>query len=476
MISELTLGFFLQALTHYQATGAEPAVSCLVVDSREVVPGSVFVALTGQKRDGHDYVADAFARGAVAAMVERPFPDFPQLDLRQNAPIPQPLPIPVCLLVADAVAAMQVVAQKWRDQFSTCVVGITGSVGKTTTKELVHGVLAQRFNTLKSPGNRNSVLGLPPVLLQFRPEHEYAVLEMAMYTQGEIARLCELARPTIGVVTMIAPVHLERAGSLEGIVAAKQELVEALPADGVAILNLDDARVIHMAAHTQARVFTYGLHHYANLWASDIHSMGLQGVHFTLNYQGEAVHLKIPLLGQHNVHTALRAAAVGLVAGLAWEEIVVGLTQTPAQLRLLTVLGPHNSLIIDDSYNASPDSVLAALNLLDDLNGRHVAVLGDMLELGYMEESSHRLVGRRVADVAQLLVAVGRRARWIAEEALHVGMSPLDVFMVEDAETAVSLLATHLRAQDIILVKGSLAMRMDRIVTALRQAASWHSH
>ncbi|MBE2221310.1 MAG: UDP-N-acetylmuramoyl-tripeptide--D-alanyl-D-alanine ligase [Anaerolineae bacterium] len=465
----LTLDFFLQVLTKRETTDNRTAVSCVVVDSREAVPGSVFVALPGEKVDGHDYVPAAFANGAIAALIERELPNFPTLDLRTDQPTPDVRTItpPLCLLVDDTVQAMQAVAQAWRAQFDTKVIGITGSVGKTSTKELTYSVLSQRFRTLKSPGNRNSILGLPPVLLQLQPTHEMAVFEMGMYTTGEIARLCEMAKPTIGVVTMIGPVHLERAGSMEAIVAAKRELVEALPANGTAILNKDNARTMSMAAHTKARIFTYGLNPSADLWADNIESMGLEGIRFTLHQGREALHVQVPLIGRHSVHTSLRAAAVGLATGMRWEEIVAGLASSRAQLRLVAVPGPNGSTIIDDTYNSSPDSAMAALNLLNDLDGRHIAVMGDMLELGYMEEEGHRLVGRRIADVAQVLVTMGKRARWFAEEALKVGMRADRVFMVDDAETAVSTLQDLIQPHDMVLVKGSLGMKMSRIVTEL---------
>jgi UDP-N-acetylmuramoyl-tripeptide--D-alanyl-D-alanine ligase len=465
----LSIGHFLSALTPYETTGHEPAVSCVVVDSREAVPGSVFVALIGENVDGHNYVADAFARGAQAAIVARPLPECGHsLDLRTGQPAPEiGWQTPFCLVVDDPVAAMQAIATAWRNRFDVRVVGITGSVGKTSTKELVNAVLSRRFRTLKSPGNRNSILGLPPVLMELRPFHQYAVLEMGMYTPGEIARLCAMSRPAVGVVTIVGPVHLSRAGSLEAIVAAKQELVEALPADGVAILNKDDERVMSMAAHTPARIFTYGLDPAADLWADNIHSMGLEGIRFTLHYQQEALSVQAQLLGRHSVHTALRATAVGLVEGLGWDDIVTGLATSRAQLRLVAVPGPRGSTIIDDTYNSSPDSAMAALNLLHDLDGRHVAVLGDMLELGYLEESAHRLVGRRAAEVADVLVAVGPRGRWIGEEARAVGFPASRVFIVDDLATAVATLREIIAPQDMILIKGSLGMNMSRIVAAL---------
>ncbi|MCP4423713.1 MAG: UDP-N-acetylmuramoyl-tripeptide--D-alanyl-D-alanine ligase, partial [Chloroflexi bacterium] len=313
----------------------------------------------------------------------------------------------------------------------------------------------------------NNEIGLPLSLLKLQRHHQRAVLEMGMYTTGEISQLCALAQPEIGVLTIIGPVHLERAGSMEAIVAAKQELVEALPEYGTAILNKDDERVMGMAARTKAGIFTYGLDRGADLWADDIHSMGLEGMRFTLHHGNEAMRVHVPLLGRHSVHTALRAAAVGLVDGLSWPEIIAGLSETTAQLRLVAVPGPKDSIIIDDTYNSSPDSVMAACNLVQDLDGRRVVVLGDMLELGHMEEESHRLVGRRVADMAHILIAVGPRGRIIGEEALRVGMASDRVFMADDAVTAVPILEEIIQEKEIILVKGSLGMRMDRIVAAL---------
>ncbi|NJN55340.1 MAG: hypothetical protein HC804_11610 [Anaerolineae bacterium] len=215
------------------------------MDSREVVPDCLFVAYKGEQVDGHDFVAEAFARGAIAALVARPLTgDHATIDFRAGQPSPYPLPLstvtPVCLVVSDPIATLQASARAWRARFAVQVIGITGSVGKTSTKELTHAVLAQQFNTFKSPGNRNSILGLPMALFGLQPQHQKAVLEMAMYVPGEIATLCEMTQPEIGVVTLIGAVHLERAGSMEAIVAAKRELVEALPAHGVAILNRDD--------------------------------------------------------------------------------------------------------------------------------------------------------------------------------------------------------------------------------------------
>lgn len=463
-----TLGDILEALTDYRPTREEPAVSSFVVDSREAIPGSAFIAFQGENVDGHDYVVDAFARGAIAALVEH-LPatgEWATLDTRAGYTV-APDRLPVCIVVENTMTALQQIARAWRARFNVRVIGITGSVGKTSTKELVAAVLSQRFRTLKSEGNQNNEIGVPLTLLNLRPYHERAVIEMGMYAQGEIDLLCDLARPVIGVVTIIGPVHLERLGSMEAIAAAKRELVVALPEDGTAVLNMDDPRVMEMATFTQARVFTYGLDSNADLWADQIKSMGLDGVRFTLHHRDETLTVRVPLLGRHNVHTALRATAIGLIEGLGWEEIIAGLGAMSSQLRLVVIPGPRDSLLIDDTYNSSPDSALAALNLLEDLDGRHIAVLGDMLELGDAEFHAHQVVGRRAAEVADLLITVGKRAETIAREATGAGLAVDHVRMVGDAPEAVPLLEEMVNPGDVILIKGSLGMKMDRIVTAL---------
>jgi UDP-N-acetylmuramoyl-tripeptide--D-alanyl-D-alanine ligase len=470
----LHLGHILEMLTDYRPSGNEPAISSFVVDSREATPGCVFVAFTGENVDGHDFIPDAFRRGAIAALAQKPVSiDDDRLtlvDAREGYSSANELidgRMRVYILVDNTLLALQQLARGWRARFDIRIIGITGSVGKTSTKELIHAVLSRRFHTLKSTGNQNNEIGVPLALLNLRPAHERAVIEMGMYAQGEISVLCDMAQPHIGVVTMIGPVHLERLGSMEAIVAAKRELVEVLPQAGVAVLNQDDPLVMGMAEFTRARIFTYGLDSKADLWADDIESMGLKGIHFTMHHQGESLSVKVPLLGRHSVHTALRATAVGLIEGMPWSEIVSGLGALTSQLRLVVIPGPHGALLIDDTYNSNPDSALAALNLLDDLEGRGIAVLGDMLELGEAEIRAHRLVGRRAADVADYVITVGNRARVIAREAVATGLPSDRVFMFEDAPETIRLLEEIIQPGDVVLIKGSLGMRMDRIVTAL---------
>lgn len=478
----LTMADIIEALSGRRPEGAGQVITEAVVDSRQVIPGALFVALPGEYHDGHDFVAEAFERGAHVALVQRDLGTaYHILDLRSakmatkplHMPAPHvpiaPVEVPLCIWVDDVLSALQQAARFWRRKLSLRVIGITGSVGKSTTKELVGEVLDQRYSTLRNPGNQNNEIGLPLTLLRLSEGHERAVLEMGFYVPGEIALLCDIARPHVGVITNIGTVHAERAGDQETIARGKAELVQALPPAplGTAILNYDDPWVKAMAGQTQAQVFFYGLDPRADLWADNVEGLGLEGIRFQLHYHNEVIHMRVPLIGRHSVHTALRAAAVGLVEGLTWQEIVSGLRSEHTQLRLVAVRAESGALILDDTYNASPESTLAALNLLDELEGRKVAVLGDMLELGPYEQQGHEMVGLRAARVADVLVTVGARAHMIAQSARQAGLPFQVIHEVEEAGEAIPLLRSSLQKHDVVLVKGSRGMRMDRIVAAL---------
>ena len=470
----LTLADMVEALTGMRPKGALPVITDAVVDSRQVIPGALFVAMSGENMDGHDFVQDAFQRGAACALVQKTgCSEVPMIDLRKGAtrPTRQAFPDdgPLCLLVEDTLKALQKIAQYWRSKLNVKVIGITGSVGKSTTKEVVTDVLSQRYTTLKNKGNLNNEIGLPLTLLGLSEGHQRAVLEMGFYVPGEIALLCKLAQPTIGVVTNIGTVHAERAGDQDTIARGKAELVQALPSNGTAILNYDDGRVRKMAELTRARVFFYGLDAEADLWADEVVGLGLEGIRFRLHYLGETLHLRVPLIGRHSVHTALRAAAVGLVDGLDWQEIVSGLRTGTTQLRLMAVRTQDGAIVLDDTYNASPESTMAALNLLEELDGRRVAVLGDMLELGRYEARGHEMVGIRAAQVVELLVTVGERGRLIAKAARSSGLLDAKITELGDPQHAIEWLQKRLQPGDVVLIKGSRGMRMDRITAALER-------
>ena len=268
-------------------------------------------------------------------------------------------------------------------------------------------------------------------------------------------------------MTNIGTVHAERAGSQEAIARGKSELIQALPSDGVAILNFDDQWVRKMEEKSKARVFFYGLSPEADLWADQIEGLGLDGIRFRLHYKGETLYSHVPMIGRHSVHTALRAAAVGLNDGLTWQEIFEGLSHGHAQLRLVAVRSKTGALILDDTYNASPESMLAALNLLDEMDGRKIAVLGDMLELGPYEKQGHELVGMRAAQVVKTLITLGPRAHMLAQAARRAGMAPLHIFEFEQVEPIMDWLNKNLTSNDAVLIKGSHGLRMDRITATL---------
>ena len=469
----LTIADALEALTNFRPQ-AVTVITEAVIDSRQVIPGSMFIAIPGERADGHDYIGEAFRKGASFALVQRDVDaSFRTLDLRAVSSADsftgQDFSIPLCLRVENTVTALQQIARHWRRKLDLRVVGITGSVGKSTTKEMIAEVLSTRFRTLKTPGNLNNEIGLPLTVLRLGPGYQCAVMEMGFYAIGEIAFLCDIALPQIGVLTNIGTVHAERAGSQEVIARGKSELVQALPPapEGVAILNFDDPWVRKMEEKTRARVFFYGLSPEAHLWADQVVGLGLDGIRFRMHYAGETLHVKIPLIGRHSVHTALRAAAVGLAEGMNWQEILEGLSQGHTQLRLAAVRSQTGALLLDDTYNASPESMLAALNLLDELEGRKLAVLGDMLELGPYERGGHEMVGLRAAQVVDVLVTFGPRARMIAEAARRAGMKKTSVLEFEDFDPMLEWLKDNLSKNDAVLIKGSHGLRMDRIAAML---------
>jgi UDP-N-acetylmuramoyl-tripeptide--D-alanyl-D-alanine ligase len=469
----LTIADAIEAITGFRPQ-TTTVITEAVIDSRQTIPGSLFVAIPGEKSDGHNFIGEAFKRGASFALIQRDAgASFRTLDLRTVSSTDSFLNFdfttPFCLRVDNTVTALQQIARFWRRKLDLRVIGITGSVGKSTTKEMIAEVLSTRYRTLKSPGNLNNEIGLPLTMLRLSSGHQHAVMEMGFYVPGEIAFLCDIALPQIGVVTNVGTVHAERAGSQEAIARGKAELVQALPAapEGVAILNFDDPWVRKMEERTKARVFFYGLSPEAHLWADQVVGLGLEGIRFRLHYAGETLHVKIPLIGRHSVHTALRAAAVGLAENMNWQEILEGLNQGHTQLRLAAVRSENGALLLDDTYNASPESMLAALNLLDEIEGRKVAVLGDMLELGPYERGGHEMIGLRAAQVAEMLVTLGERAHIIADAARRTGMKKTAIFEFDEIDPLMEWMKTNLTKNDVVLIKGSHGLHMDRITASL---------
>jgi UDP-N-acetylmuramoyl-tripeptide--D-alanyl-D-alanine ligase len=420
-----------------------------IVDSRKAGRGDIFIALVGENVDGHDYVAEAARRGAAGAIVAHAV----DADIAQYI-VPSPL-----------IALQDLARLRRASRTKLKVIAVTGSVGKTTTKELIAAVLATRYPVLKNEGNLNSEIGLPMVLLEATTRHRRAVLEMGMWAEGEIALLCDIAQPDIGVVTTVGPSHLERLGTMDAIEREKGELPAAVSEDGVIVLNADDERVARMTERSDASVITYGLSPEADVRAEDIESHGLSGVKFTLVHgaEREAVYSHLP--GRALVSNALAAAAVGLVDELDLPDIAAALTAAQIPMRLAAHRGPNGSTIVDDSYNASPASMHAALDLLADVAGRKIAVLGDMRELGSAEREGHAEIGRHAAAVADTIYAVGDLGRWIGDAAIHAGAH--DVHIVIDKSEIAPALLPQLAPGDVVLLKASRALALETVLREL---------
>ncbi len=416
------------------------------------------MALRGERDDGHRYVAQALAAGAVAALVEHDV----TLPAGTDAAI---------VRVADSLRALQDLAMRWRERFPVRVVGITGSTGKTLAKEVTADILSRTLHVLRNEGNLNSETGLPMTLLHLEPTHQVAVLEMGMYAIGEIARLVEISRPEVGVVLAVHPTHLQRAGSLENIAEAKSELPRGLPAEGLAVLNADDPRVAAMATQTAAAVRTFGLTDAADVRATDVVSDGLDGVTFTLTAPWGERRMRSASPGRHLVPHALAAAAVAEHFAVPLAEVAAALeagSHAPHRMAIMDM--PGGATLVDDTYNASPVSVSAALAFLAETpigSGQRYAVLGDMLELGPDERALHERIGREAAGVLDGLVAVGERGRWIADAARAAGLTR--VATAPDAESALEVVERTLgpTAGDVLLVKASRGLALDRLVAAL---------
>ena len=428
-------------------------------DSRIVGRGEVFFALTAE-RDGHAFVGAAFANGAAAAVVER---------------IPDGVPEDAILIqVASVPHALRRLAEAIRVAHPIPAVGITGSIGKTTTKDVLAAALGARYRVLRTAASYNNEIGVPLTLLRLEPSHEVAVIELGFYVPGEIADLCALVRPRIGIITVIPdrPPHFSRTPSLGAIANGKAELIAALPPEGqggIALLNADDPRVRGLAGRTRARVVLFGESADAAVRATDVRVDGLEGLVFRAGYQGAEVTARLPLPGRHLLTSALAALGAAVELGVPLDEAAVALETVEPPAHRMNIRRAGDLTVIDDSYNASPAAVHAALALLRDAPGRRIAVLGDMLELGTLSAEAHELVGRDVATSADVLVAVGSLAATIAHTAGLAGLR--QVHRAVDAADALVRVRQILAPGDVVLVKGSRALALDRLADALVRPA-----
>ncbi|MDR2586766.1 MAG: UDP-N-acetylmuramoyl-tripeptide--D-alanyl-D-alanine ligase [Coriobacteriales bacterium] len=463
---------FSRALTVVPARDQQQVIQRLTWDSRNVQPDMLFVALPGERVDGNEFIVEAFERGAAVVIASRQVTEAERRVAQQYRA--------ALLYATDAQLALWRLASAWRESLDAKVIGITGSSGKTSTRALVSAVLERAFLTVSSIGNRNNEIGLPATVLSASSSTEMLVVEMAMRGLGQIEELAAIARPHIGVVTKIGPVHLELLGSKDNVARAKAEMISALPdGSGIAILNGDDPytpriRELARTFEREIRVLLFGLgaHNDIRAAALDFDEEGQPSFDLWLrDGQPRRVHLK--LRGEHSVYNALAAAATAVSLGVESRHIVAALEQAqPAPMRQVFSELEDGSLLIDDSYNANPDSMRAALEMLGRLpNDRpHIAVLGDMGELGVEAVDLHERIGRTAfLNNTDVLVTVGALARSYAQGALESGMGAERVIICADSEEALAALALLRADKPIMLVKGSRFMELDRLVALLKE-------
>jgi UDP-N-acetylmuramoyl-tripeptide--D-alanyl-D-alanine ligase len=436
---------FISAAEDFDREGTAQGYS---IDSRTIRAGELFFAVKGERFDGHDFVSAALENGAAAAVVRQ--------DQWHRYSWTTKL-----LVVDDTLIALQTLATAVRKVWGKPLVGVTGSAGKTTTKEAIAHVLGARFRVLKSEGNFNNHFGLPLMLLKLEPEHEVAVIEMGMSHAGEIRALAKIAHPEIGVVTNVAPVHLEFFDSLAGIARAKYELIESLPANGTAVLNADDEYVSQFGRDFKGRVVMYGTQVTADVRAENIEARGAEGSTFDVVTSGGRERASLPLVGEHNILNALAGVAAGLALGLKLSETVAALATLAPPDKRGQVVKLGNITVINDCYNSNPKALDAMTDALAAMPAvRRIVVAGEMLELGPMGEEMHRAAGQRVAaKKIDVLIGVRGLAQAMTESAKQSGAS---AEFVATPEEAGAWLARETRDGDVVLLKASRGVKLEK--------------
>lgn len=428
----------------------------VTTDTRKVEEGMLFVALKGEKFDGHDFIAEAAKKGAIGAIVNKDY-DVSRLE---------DVEIDI-LAVNDTLKAYQDLAKLWRSKFSIPVIGITGSNGKTTTKDLTAAVLSGKWNVLKTQANFNNEIGLPMTLLQLNKSYDVAVVEMGMRGLGQIKLLTDIAKPTIGVITNVGETHMELLGSIENIAKAKSEMAQAIEIDGKVVLNADDEHVAKMHEVTKARPIYFGINHAADVKAFNVKTVGEGKTEFDAFIGENMAHFTLNMLGIHNVYNCLAALAVGYACGLTIEEMQKGLASfKPTAMRFeYKKVGDFN--VINDAYNASPMSTKAALsNLVKVTDGRKILVMGDMFELGSVEVKAHEDIAVQAKEAGvSIIVTRGTLTQNTARKAREIGIP--EVYECANHEEAVAILKKVLQKDDTVLFKGSHGMHMEKIIELL---------
>lgn len=461
---DLTFGEVAGALGASTAA-ADRVAQGYSIDSRTVAEGQLFLAIKGPRFDGHDFVAQAFDHGAVGAVVSQEF--------WQGCSEPSRVPL---IPVSDTIWALQQLGHWIRKKWGRPLIAITGSAGKSTTKEMTAAILARRFKVHKSVGNLNNHIGLPLTLLGIEPEHEVAVAELAMSAAGEIAVLTRLAAPNVGVVTNVAAAHLEFFDSVDSIALAKKELIDNLPPDATAVLNYDDLRVREFARGFTGKTLTFGCSEGADFRALEVRADPSRGCRFRVQSQMLEGEFHLPLPGRHNVQNALGAMAAAAVLGASANDARDALEnfQPLAQRSEILTLST-GVLLISDCYNSNPLAMEKMLETLANWPGarRRIVVAGEMLELGHESPNLHRAVGRKAYEAGvDWLVAVGGDARFFVEGAEQAGMKSIKTKFFTTPEEASDYCHTLLRPGDVVLVKGSRAVQLEKVVNYLRSADS----
>ena len=429
----------------------EKEVSGVVIDSRLIAPDHLFIATVGERVDGHDYIASAHSKGAAAVVCEK---------------VPVDCNIPY-ILVENSFVALKQIAAWYRNQLSIKVVGITGSVGKTSTKEFISSVLSQKYQVLKTEGNFNNEIGLPLTILKIRDHHEVAVLEMGISDFGEMHRLSEIARPDICVLTNIGQCHLENLGSREGILKAKSEIFDFMKEEGFVCLNGDDDMLVTIHEVKGNKPVRFGFGEQNDVMATDLITLGLFGSTCNIWVKGKSFLATVPQPGEHMVLNALAATSVGALLGLTCEEIAAGISMVKALGGRSNIIRQENCTIIDDCYNANPVSMKSALDLLNIADTRKVAILGDMFELGVNEAKLHGEVGAYATEKGiDVLICVGNLSYHMYQAAAEHKKENLHYYKTR--EELISFLPELIKRDDTILIKASHGMGFESIVKALQ--------
>jgi UDP-N-acetylmuramoyl-tripeptide--D-alanyl-D-alanine ligase len=463
---EITIGEIVAAIGGSQASGSpDGVVQGLSTDSRAMVPGHLFLALQGERHDGHDFLEEAVGAGAGGLIVEAGRPIVEAIAGHDLAVI----------TVSSTITALGDLASWWRKRWGGKVIAVTGSNGKSTTKEMTAAILSLKAKTMKSPGNFNNLIGLPLSILALEPDQEMAVLEMGMNAVGEIARLTQIAGPDIGVITNVASAHLEGLGDLEGVAAAKGELLREMSTQSTAILNGDNKLTRGLASSFRGEIITFGLGAANRVRAGDIRRVGNSVQSFTIGIDGERIPATIHLLGVHNVLNALAGAAVAWCASMPSALISRGLGDfrpMKGRFQILELTGGIR--VIDDTYNANPSSLDAALRTIEELRekGQGLVVgLGEMLELGHDAARYHFDAGKRIAHMgARFLAVLGEHGSQVMEGARKEGMVPAQTFHASNHAEMIEAIKANVRQGDIVFLKGSRRVALDRVVDGLKES------